>query len=188
MPDFFEVLKTRRSIRAYQDKPVSDALLQELIDLAILAPSAMNIQPWAFSVITNRDSLRQLNTRVKEVLKASGFADNLEMENLRQALNNPDFDILYGAPALICIFGNAGMPVAAVDCQLAAENLFLAAHAKGLGTCYMGFVLVAREDPQVRQLLRIPEGFDLAAAACVGYPSMTPGPPERRPAQIEWVR
>ena len=76
-----------------------------------------------------------------------------------------------------------------LDCQWAAENLFLAAHAKGLGTCYMGFVLMFREDPEVHELLRIPEGYALMAAAAVGYPNIKPeGLPKRKPAEIEWVR
>jgi len=70
MPDFFEVVRTRRSIRSYEDRPVSEALLKELVDLAILAPTGMNSQPWAFTVITNRQVMAKLNERIKALLLA----------------------------------------------------------------------------------------------------------------------
>ena len=188
MPDFFEVVRTRRSIRSYQDRPVGEALLKELVDLAILAPTGMNSQPWAFTVITNRQVMAKLNERVKALLLAPALAESLVNEGLRQVLSNPEFSIFYNAPAMIIITSDPTAPTAMIDCQLAAENLFLAAHAKGLGTCYVGFLMFGREDDEVRELLHLPEGHELMAAAIVGYPGEKPGPPQRRPAPFEWVR
>jgi nitroreductase len=189
MPDFFDVLKGRRSVRSYSEEPVSEEQLQELVDLAILAPSAMNLQPWRFTVITNRQALADVNTRVKEILCEQHIAEKMKMENLQAALSAPDFSIFYHAPALVVITAEKGNTVAAIDCQLAAENLFLAAHARGLGTCYMGFLFFGQEDPKVREALRIPDGHEMVAACCVGHPAAMPeGPPQRRPAHIDWVR
>ena len=87
------------------------------------------------------------------------------------------------------ISGDTRAPSTTIDCQLAAENLFLAAHAKGLGTCYMGFLVMAAESPQLQALVRIPEGHRILAAAVVGHPAVpAEGPPKRNPARIEWVR
>ena len=188
MPDFFEVLKTRRSIRSYEDRPVSEDVLKELIDLAILAPTGVNSQPWAFTVITNRQVMDTLNARIKALLQAAGVADRPNTERLSQALSSPEFSIFYNAPAAVIIGGDPQAPTAMIDCQLAAENLFLAAHAKGLGTCYLGFLMFGSQDSVVRELLRLPQGYELMAAAIVGYPSVKPGPPQRNPARIEWVR
>ncbi len=182
MPDFYEVLKTRRSVRAYTDRPVDERELKELIDLAALAPSGNNKQPWTFTVITNKGLMDRLNDRVKAIMRESPdpyFANYA---------NNPSYHIFYKAPALILINGDVQVPSAMIDCQLAIENLFLAAHAKGLGTCYMGFLLLARDDPQVRQLLRVPDGHGLMAATVIGYPAVTPSAPPRNPVQIGWVR
>ena len=189
MPDFFDVIKTRRTVRSYTDEPVSEQDLRELIDLATLAPTGMNLQPWAFTVITDRQTLDTLNARVLPVLRSSGFFESIQIEGLKQALNDPAHDIFHRAPALVVIAGNKQAPGAMIDCQLAAENLFLAAHAKGLGTCYMGFLMFGRDDLEVCSLLRIPEGYELMAAAVVGHPGVPPaGPPRRNPPRIEWVR
>lgn len=61
MPDFFDVPRTRRTVRSYTTEPVADGDLRELIDSAILVPTGMNLQPWAFSVVTNRGVMDQLN-------------------------------------------------------------------------------------------------------------------------------
>jgi nitroreductase len=189
MPDFFEVLKSRRTVRSYTSEPVSEQDLQELIDLAVLAPTGMGAQPWAFTVVTNPQTLRRVNAIVLEILRSPKMQQLLAMEALQAWINGPDADILYGAPALVVISGNPKGPATAIDCQLAAENLFLAAHAKGLGTCYMGFILMAGENAELPKLLRIPEGHRVLAATVVGHPAQPPdGPPKRRPAPIEWVK
>jgi nitroreductase len=182
MPDFYEVLKTRRSVRAYTDRPVDEKELKEVIDLAAWAPSGNNKQPWTFTVITNQGLMDRLNDRVKAVMRESPdpyFANYA---------NDPSYHIFYKAPALILIYGDVQVPSAMIDCQLTIENLFLAAHAKGLGTCYMGFLLLARDDLQVRQLLRGPDARGLMAATVIGYPAVTPPAPPRKAVQIEWVR
>ena len=189
MAEFFEVLKTRRSVRAYADRPVPEEELQELILMAVLAPSGMNAQPWTFAVVTRQELLRKLNGIVKEFLRAPAIQQVLESHGVADRINHPDYSVFYNAPALIVISGDKSNPIAAADCHLAAENLFLAAHARGLGTCYMGFLTMARDIPAVRDLLRIPEGFEMMAAAIVGHPAGPPdGPPKRNPPRVEWIR
>jgi nitroreductase len=189
MPDFLDVLKSRRTVRSYTAEPMSEHDLQELIDLAVLAPTGMGAQPWAFTVVTNPEIMRRLNAIVLEILRGPQMQRLLAMEGLQEWINRPNADIFYGAPALVVISGNTQAPSTTIDCQLAAENLFLAAHAKGLGTCYMGFLVMAAENPELQTCLRIPEGHKLLAAAVIGHPALPPeGPPKRNPARIEWVR
>lgn len=182
MPDFYEVLKTRRSIRAYAEKPVDERELKEVIELATWAPSGTNRQPWVFTVIANRGLMDTLNDRVKAVLRESPdpyFAN---------FAGNPSYHVFYKAPVLILIHGDVQAPSAMIDCQLAVQNLFLAAHARGLGTCYMGLLLIAKDDSRVQELLPVPQGYGLMAATVIGYPAVTPPPPQRNPARIEWIR
>jgi nitroreductase len=189
MPDFHAVLKSRRTVRSYTAEPVREQDLQELIDLAVLAPTGMGAQPWAFTVVTNREIMQRLNSIVLEVLRDPARQQLLAIEGLQEWINKPGFDIFYGAPALIVITGDTKSPSTAIDCQLAAENLFLAAHANGLGTCYMGFLAMAAGNAEVQQLLRVPEGHRLLAATVVGHPAAPPdGPPKRHPARVELVR
>ncbi|NIR03515.1 MAG: nitroreductase family protein, partial [Gemmatimonadales bacterium] len=97
--------------------------------------TALGLQPWRFSIITNRDVLKRVNDEVKQVCLAM-IGQVPEMERLRPALESPDYDIFYGAPALVVIQGPSGDQAGLLDCLLAAENMILAAHAKGLGTCF----------------------------------------------------
>lgn len=182
MPDFYEVLKTRRSVRAYTDRPVTDQELKDVIELATWAPSGTNSQPWTFTVVTNKGLMDKLSERVKAVLKQSPDPYFAKFGN------DPACHIFYHAPALIVINGDVKAPSVMIDCQLAIENLFLAACAKGLGTCYMGLLLMARDDPQVRQLLPVPAGQGLMAATVIGSPAATPPAPPRKAAQVEWLR
>jgi nitroreductase len=189
VPDFFEVLKSRRTVRSYTAEAVTRQDLQELIDSAILAPTGMNFQPWAFTVVTNQEVMRKLNAIVVEILRSPEAQQHMTNERMKEIVNEPGYYIFHGAPALIVISGDTKVPGAMFDCQLAAENLFLAAHAKGLGTCYMGLFLLAAEHPEAQKLLGIAEGYKMMAAAVVGHPNVRPeGPPQRSPAKINWVR
>ncbi len=188
MPDFFEVLRTRRSVRSFSAEPVSRQDLQELIDSAIVAPTGMNLQPWAFIVATGRDVLQKLNTVVLNILRSPEVQQHMPSERMKQIVNAPEYEIFYGAPALIVICGDTKVPGAMFDCQLAAENLLLAAHANELGACYMGFLLLAAENPEAQRLLHLAEGFKMMAAVVVGHPDNRPeGPPRRNPARVTWV-
>ena len=185
---FEQVIRSRRTTRAYRDEPVPEAALSELVELATLAPSGMNLQPWRFSIITNRDVLKRVNEGVKQACLAM-LAQMPEMERFRSAFENPEYDIFYGAPALVVIQGPCGNQIGLLDCLLAAENLILAAHARGLGTCFMGFLLMARESQEIRRALAVEDGYEIVAPITVGASDAIPQtPPERDPAHIAWVR
>lgn len=187
MPEFLNVLRTRRTVRSYRAEPVPRQDLQELVDTAILAPNGMNQQPWTFSVITSREVMAKVNAIVVGILRSPEVQGHMN-DRMREIVNAPGYDVFYGAPALIVIAADQSVPGAPVDCQLAAANLLLAAHAKGLGACYMGFLLFSAGVPEAQALLQIPEGHRMVAGAIVGHPDVRPeGPPQRSPARITWV-
>lgn len=187
MPDFEEVLRTRRSVRDYAEEPLAEEKVEALIELATYAPSGNNGQPWRFTVITDQALLGKVNDRAKAVMRESDAAFTKD-EGLSARLNDPGYNTLHHAPALILIHGPGHAPTALIDCQLAAANLLLAAHARGLGTCYAGFVLFGRDDVELRSLLRIPEDHELMAALVAGHPAVVPPPRKREPARVQWVR
>jgi nitroreductase len=189
MADFLEVLKTRRSVRAYTNEAVSEEDLRELIGLAVLAPTGMNSQPWKFSIVTNREVLGKLNAAVIDYLRSPELKAFLPADLRARTIDQPGYSIFYNAPALVVIAARSE-GIGMVDCQLAAENLFLAAHAKGLGTCYMGFLtMAARKVRAIGDLCRLAEGDAMMAATIVGHPAAKPdGLPVRSVPPIEWVR
>jgi len=176
-----QALASRRSVRQYTPQPVEKATLEQLIQAATLAPSAMNLQPWAFGVLQGTDALRELSARAKADLLAKLHLMPA-IEHYRETLSNPDFCIFYNAPALVVIYAKSSTDFASGDCCLAAENLMLAACDKGLGTCWIGFSLMYLNLPEVKAEFHVPAEYQVVSALIVGYPTDGPVPPKERNA------
>jgi nitroreductase len=102
--------------------------------------------------------------------------------------SHPDFNIFYNASTLIVICGEPVGPFVAADCWLAAENLMLAAHSMGLGTCVIGSALLALNEPDVKSELAIPDSYSAMAAVIAGVPSGDAPPMTRHePKVIGWL-
>ena len=178
---------TRRSVRAFTREPVDDSDIADLIDAAIQAPNAVNAQSWGFTVVTAPTVLKRIAAEAK-ALAQTRLQGAPESAALMQHLARPDFDVLYGAPALVVIWTTGAEDMASHDCCLAAENLMLAAHAKGMGTCWIGLVEPWLQGPDAQAVLDLPPGARPVAPIILGYPAAEPAPPGRRPAQVRWVR
>jgi len=161
--ELFEAIRGRRSVRRFQEKDVPQELITQLIDAARWAPSAGNLQPWEFVVV-----------RDPELKKALA----------RAALNQM---FIAQAPVVIVVcadeirsgsvYGPRGSTLYCIqDTAAATQNLLLAAHALGLGACWVG----AFSEDEVRRVLGIPLGVRPVAIVPVGYPAERPRPPRRR--------
>jgi nitroreductase len=180
--DLKEAIYTRRAIREFKDIAVDHNTIRQLVDAAIQAPSAVNQQPWSFCVVRDQAVLAQISAESKAHMMKTTPAGLLS----HHFDNDPSFHIFYHAPVLIVIC-SAATPWATEDCALAAENLMLAAHAAGLGTCWIGFAQDWLGTPAGKSLLQLPEDIAPIAPIIVGHPKSVPSPVPRKQPEIRWI-
>jgi len=158
--EFYEVLRTRRSVRKYKPDPVGEDKLGRILEAARIAPSAKNLQPWHFIVIR----------------------DEGQKHALKDAYGRDWFTT---APVIICVCAEPaqgwvrrdGKSYIDVDIAIAFEHLILAAAAEGLGTCWIG----AFDPAAVKRVLGLPEGIEPLAMTPLGIPDDAPRPLPRKP-------
>jgi nitroreductase len=184
--DIKEAIYTRRAVRQYTDERLDEAAIRQLIDAAIQAPSAVNQQPWSFTVVRDRELLARLSREAKAHMLRTSPAATLS-HHFREVLTDPAFDIFYGAPALVVISAPADSPWAVEDCALAAENFMLAARGAGLGTCWIGFAQRWLATPEGKAALGLSSALQPVAPIIVGYPGSLPPPVPRKAPEIRWI-
>lgn len=158
--EVLDAILTRRSIRAYDDRPVPEELVERLLRAAMAAPSARNGQPWQFVVLTDRDMLA------------------------KAATINPYAGMAAQAPLAIVICADPRLEKSSgywpVDCAAAAENMLLAAHGLGLGAVWTGIYPREERIEGFRRLLGLPAPVIAHCMIVVGYPA------EQRAAEVRY--
>lgn len=178
-----EAIRTRRSVRKYKSEPITEQTVKELLELAAWAPSGMNTQPWLFILVREADYLKALSDRCREFMLAR-MEDAPALLNYRGLLSNPDFNIFYGAPVLVLIFGRLEAFTYVNDCSMAALNLMLAAWDRGIGSCWIGFARGYCGTPGFMKELNVPDGYELVAPVILGYPADPPGQGARKEIKV----
>jgi len=187
MADLFELLKTRRSIRDFQDREVSMDLVREIIKDTCMAPSSGNGQPWKFIVVNNRDKIRQLSDESKRNLLAHIEKDPASfLKKYEAALRNKAFNVFYNAPCVVYIVGSREVRSLWVDCALAACYFMFSAAARGLGTCWVDLGSEIRS-PEILKEVGLPEECRIVAPIALGYPKSIPSPPERKAEILKMI-
>lgn len=175
-------LTTRRSLRRYQPDPVPDDLVEQLLLAAIAAPSAHNRQPWRFVIIGSPETKEKLALAMGAQLRTDLTADGLPPEAIEKDANR-SYQRLTQAPLLILLcLTMADMDrypdgrrqqnewlMAAQSVAMAGQNLLLAAHALGLGACWLCAPLFCPD--VVRNTLGLPADWQPQGLITVGYPA-----------------
>ena len=184
--DLNEAIDGRRSTRAYAADAPDDETIRRLIDAATKAPSASNEQPWTFTIVRDRKVLDRV-AEAARVHMLANLAPGPRAARYRASLSDPDFHVFYHAPALVVISATGDRPWAVEDCALAAENLMLAAHGAGLGTCWIGFAQGYLNTPEGKDALGLPAAWVPVAPIILGRPTSVPVAPVRREPEIRWI-
>jgi nitroreductase len=184
MLEILEAITTRRSIRSYNNEAVSRDVVEKLLEAAVMAPSGSNLQPWAFVVLQDKAVLKKYSDQAK-TLWLERLKDRPDPQNYKELLSNRDFNLFYNAGTLIIIYGESANYTHMIDCTLAAQNMMLAAHAQGLGTCWIGFSTAFFNSNVIKQELGVPATFEAVAPVIVGYPAEgARRDPSRKPAPV----
>ncbi|PKN04104.1 MAG: nitroreductase [Deltaproteobacteria bacterium HGW-Deltaproteobacteria-9] len=191
-----QLMASRRSCRNFKDKPVDRNILEDLTAIGTTAPSGSNSQEWTFTIIPNRAQvevfgehvltfLRKLNRMariapLRRVLSLLG-KDELEhyyerySERMEELINNWETkkkDMLFhDVQALILVGATKDASCPQEDALLATQNIMLAAHAMGLGTCLIGFAVAAlMRDQSIGKALGLARGETIYSVIAVGWP------------------
>jgi nitroreductase len=148
--DAIDGILTRRSIRKYTKKSIPDEVIKELLEAGVSAPSAGNQQPWQFIIIDNREVLDEAS----QVL--------------------PNGKLLKDANKAILVCGDLNLETHKgywpIDCSAATQNILLAAHAKGLGACWLGIYPREEQVENLKKLFKTPEHIIPFSVISLGFP------------------
>jgi len=189
-------INNRRSIRAYESKPIPRDVINTIIEAGNQAPSTMGMvkastginisepelllrfQPWRFVVVEDSEFKQKLVETVFPIWKK--FIESIKETDpelyanvmmLYEAMPEPKDLVYYSAPVIIFVIG----PISnAVSCALACENIMLAATSLGLGSCYVGFGAMVKGNIEVVQALELSDGERIYGPILLGYPKDDP--------------
>ncbi len=168
----------RRSYKGFKSDPISDDILETILTAGKYAPTGMNRQAWHFTVVKSEAGKKMFKAAIQEMMKTRGpFGPGRPggppgppppQAPGTIALPEEEFR---GAPVLIIVSGDASMDTSRIDCVLSLENMLIAAASLGImsGWTHMT-VKDLFSDPEVKKQFKIPEGYDVYAAAFFGYP------------------
>ena len=162
--NFLEIIRTRRSCRSYKSEQITDAQLNAVLEAGTYAPTSRGLQSPFIVAIQNKellDNLAKMNAQVMGVT------------------TNPYYD----APTYVLVFVPENAPNGVQDASLVLENMMLAAHAQGLGSCWIHRereMFATEVGKELMQQWGLPEGLLGIGALSLGYPEGEPTPAKPR--------
>ena len=157
--DVIQAIRTRRSVRAYDARPIPEAVMQRMKDALRLAPSACNSQPWQYIIVKDRNTLN----------------DIMEVHPYTGMLNTANMAII------VCGEPQEGMPKPywAQDCAASTQNILLEAKELGIGSCWCGVYPYNERVGPIRKLFKIPDEIYPFCVIALGYPAEEKPPNNR---------
>lgn len=168
MNQTMELLMSRRSHRAYKSEALTQEQLDTIINAATASPSAINLQPWHFSVVTDKALITKINKAGGDAIKNSGD------EAAIKRMEGRKWDIFYDAPCVIFISADKDAKWGILDSGIAVQNIVIAAESLGLGSVIIGLIDCAFTGEMGEELAKdlcFPENHKFAIAVCVGNPA-----------------
>jgi nitroreductase/Pyruvate/2-oxoacid:ferredoxin oxidoreductase delta subunit len=191
------LMASRRSCRNFLDKPVAQSILEDLVKIGCTAPSATNCQLWTFTVLPTREAVMVLGKGVRGFyVNLNSMAERSWLRMFMKLIGKPELDryyreyyesvkegmaefdhtgidrLFHGAPSAIVVGCKPGGSLPKEDAMLAAQNMLLAAHSMGLGSCLIGMAVGAmKNDRKLQRAIGIPDEETIYAVIALGYPN-----------------
>ncbi|MDY6933325.1 MAG: nitroreductase family protein [Spirochaetota bacterium] len=204
------VILKRRSIRLFQDKPVPKELIHRIIEAARFAPTAGNCQPFKLIVVTDKKMIEEVDKQcikitnpLQRLFNGKSLWRRMVVSLLSYIMVNgmdqrpiPAVEkmnqietLTFGAPVVIHVLKDKrGISNPDLDVGIASQNLVIAAHSLGLGTCYIGFEAPIRFLPSLKKKLGIIHPYEWVTTICVGYPKgEIDHPVARGRIPVDWI-
>ncbi|MBP2659873.1 MAG: nitroreductase [Firmicutes bacterium] len=196
MNEIINNILTRRSIRVFKEEQIPESDLNVILEAATFAPTGMNAQSWHFTAIHSKEKLAQFNSLVQKVLvKHPGEDPSMPyIDFLKKVAEAPNFNFFYHAPTLVIASNSISSASAAPqsDCTAALQNIFLAAHSLGIGSCWIHLLVLISDLPEIRDYLTelgVPPEHRIYGSAALGFPGRsTPKPAPRKAGTITIVK
>jgi len=190
------LMASRRSCRNYIEQTVDRSMLADLVKIGTTAPSGTNCQYWTFTIFPDRGAVIEFAQRIGAFFRnLNRMAEKTLMRKALKLIGKPGLNnyyqeyyqsvkegleefeqqrrdrLFHGATAVIVVASKPGGSCPMEDAMLATQNILLAAHSMGLGTCLVGFAVEAiRNDPTLKHFLKIPNKETVYAVIAMGYP------------------
>lgn len=194
--DTLKTIYTRRAIRKYKNKQVDKSILDKIIDAGRMAPSAINIQPWKFYILTDKVIIHECSKAILQVT-AREFLKGGPIKVLKESIHLLKFahgirfiksedPVFHGAPVVIFITSPRSSEWAALDIGMCAQNIMLAAKSIGLASCPVGMGKYI-EHTELKEKLKISTGEQVQLAIAIGYGDETPELHKRKTNNVRFI-
>ena len=199
-----EAINKRRSCRSFEPKPIPRDIIKTIIEAGNRAPSQGRLvkgkkdplfQPWRFVVVEDPEFKQKLVQTTLPFWKKSTEGAKAKLPEwyekamrLYEVMDDPKDMVYYAAPVILFVIGPAAY---AVSCALACENIMIAAHSLGLGSCYVGFGSLVKGDADIIQTLELTDDERIYGPIVLGYPKDIPEAramlSKKEEPKIKWI-
>lgn len=193
-PQADQLLQSCRSVRRFKEEPIPRSEIADILQTARLAPSGGNNQMVRWVVLCDRHAVGKAADHVAEWFDTVArhnprHASRYAIDNILGRYRSGEDTILRGAPNAVLTYTSDKAAWGAVDSAIALTYCNMAAHARGIGSCWGGYLIKAAvEYPPLREYLGIPEGSTAQGALVFGYAALKyHAIPVRNPLQVSWL-
>lgn len=175
MNPVMENILTRRSIRSFEERQIPAESLDQILLAGTYAPSGRSLQTWKFTAVQNPQVLVCINAALREALRAVTIGPDTHpyVAHLKAKAEREDSEFLFHTPTYVIVSNDRENVNALADSAVAMQNMMLAAHSFGIGSCWLNHLPGLTHHPVIRSMMKeldIPNCHDIYGTLALGWP------------------